>query len=148
MTKKGPKHEVDVVGWLRSNGWPHARRLVKEGVNDKGDVALGDGIPVTVECKNEAKLDLAAGQRELEAEMTNNGHTWGFTVHKRRGTTDVGRYYAVLPVEILMDILDNVAAWPHQEQRRRQVRRYFGRPDARKELSPLTRTRVVRRSPS
>ena len=38
--------------------------------------------------------------------MANAGNKWGFALHKRRGTTDVGEYYAVLPVAVLMDILD------------------------------------------
>lgn len=38
--------------------------------------------------------------------MRNNGHDWGFALHKKRGTTNVGEYYAVLPVAVLMDILD------------------------------------------
>jgi hypothetical protein len=37
--------------------------------------------------------------------MQNAGHHWGFTLHKKRGTTDVGEYYAVLPVHVLNDIL-------------------------------------------
>ena len=92
--------------WLREHAWPFARRVVKEGSSDKGDLTLGDGIPVTIEAKNTKKIDLAGGQRELADEMANNGHKWGFTVHKKRGTTDVGQYYAVLPVAVLVDILD------------------------------------------
>jgi hypothetical protein len=93
------------VRWLRANGWSHARRIVKEGVRDKGDVTLGDGIPITIEAKNTKAIDLAGGQKELAAEMENAGNEWGFTIHKKRGTTDVGEYYAVLPVRVLSDIL-------------------------------------------
>jgi hypothetical protein len=80
--------------------------LAKEGRLDPGDVSLGDGIPVTIECKNEKSIDLAGGQRELADEMRNNGHKWGFAVHKKKGTTNVGQHYAVLPVAVLMDILE------------------------------------------
>jgi hypothetical protein len=79
--------------------------VVKEGALDKGDITLGDGIPITIECKNEKKINLAGGQKELLDEMRNNGHEWGFTIHKKRGTTNVGEYYAVLPVEVMMNIL-------------------------------------------
>ena len=103
---KGTKLETAAVNWLRAHGWQWARRLVKEGQRDKGDVSLGDGIPVTIECKNERALNIAGGQRELAEEMRNSGNKWGFTIHKKRGTTDVGEYYAVLPVRVLMDILD------------------------------------------
>jgi hypothetical protein len=104
--QKGTFLETASVNWLREHGWPWARRIVKEGAKDKGDVTLGDGIPVTIECKNEKSLNIAGGQKELAVEMANNGHKWGFALHKKRGTTDVGKYYAVLPVEVLLDILD------------------------------------------
>jgi hypothetical protein len=102
---KGTQLETAVVRWFREKGWPHARRIVKEGIRDKGDVTLGDGIPVTIEAKNTKAIDLAGGQKELKEEMTNAGHPWGFTIHKKRGTTDVGEYYAVLPVHVLHDIV-------------------------------------------
>jgi hypothetical protein len=102
---KGTQLETASVKWLRAHGFPHARRIVKEGVRDKGDVTLGDGISVTIECKNTRSMDLAGGQRELAEEMKNAGTSWGFTIHKKRGTTDVGEYYAVLPVRVLALIL-------------------------------------------
>lgn len=111
---KGTQLETATVNWLRAHGWSFARRIVKEGSSDKGDVTLGDGIPVTIEAKNEKKINLAGGAKELADEMANNSHKWGFTIHKKRGTTDVGKYYAVLPVEILNDILH--AALEHTGQ--------------------------------
>jgi hypothetical protein len=123
---KGTFLETASVNWLRSHGWQWARRIVKEGAKDKGDVTLGDGIPVTIECKNEKSLNIAGGQKELAVEMANNGHKWGFALHKKRGTTDVGKYYAVLPVEVLMDILD-VAL--EAEGRRLPMRRKLVRQD-------------------
>ena len=104
---KGTKLETASVNWLKEHGWQWARRIVKEGTKDKGDVTLGDGIPVTIECKNEKAMNISGAQRELAVEMANAGHKWGFAIHKKRGTTDVGKYYAVLPVEVLMDILDS-----------------------------------------
>lgn len=102
---KGTQLETATVNWLREHGFPFARRIVKEGVRDKGDVTLGDGIPVTIEAKNTRSFDLAGAQRELADEMENAGHRWGFAIHKKRGTTHVGDYYAVLPVHVLADIL-------------------------------------------
>lgn len=102
---KGTQLETAAVRWFRDNGFRFARRIVKEGVRDKGDVTLGDGIPVTIEAKNTKAINLAGGQKELAEEMRNAGHEWGFTIHKKRGTTDVGEYYAVLPVAVLNSIL-------------------------------------------
>lgn len=112
----GTKLETAAVRWMRDNGWINARRIVKEGRRDKGDVMLGDGIPITIECKNTKTISLAEGQKELKDEMANAGTAWGFTIHKRRGTTDVGQYYAVLPVGVLNEILK--AAIPAGDSRR------------------------------
>ena len=103
---KGTKLETAVVRYLNARGWPYARRLVKEGARDKGDVTLGDGFPLTIEAKDRKGFDMAQTQRELAAEMKNAGVPWGFAVHKKRGTTNVGQYYAVLPVDIMMEILE------------------------------------------
>jgi hypothetical protein len=112
---KGRQHETASVKWLRANGWPYAKVVAKEGRYDRGDVALGDGIAVTIECKNEKSIDLAGGQRELAEEMRNNGHRWGFALHKKRGTTNIGEHYAVLPVAVLMDILAAALRAPELE---------------------------------
>lgn len=69
-------------------------------------MTLGDGIPVTIQCKDRKGFELSETQRGLKEQMANAGNKWGFAIHKKRGTTDVGKYYAVLPVEVLMDILD------------------------------------------
>lgn len=127
--RKGPEYETLVTNWFKGHGWPHAKRIVKEGAKDKGDVALGDGIPVTIECKNEKGLKLSEGQRELKVEMANNDHRWGFTIHKRPGIGNVGQHYAVLPVEVLMEILDT--ALP--------VRRNVEQPD----VKPRVKRRTV-----
>ena len=109
---KGTKLETATVNWLKAHGWQWARRLAKEGAKDRGDVTLGDGIPVTVECKDRKGFDMAQTQRELKAEMENAGTKWGFAIHKKRGTTDVGEYYAVLPVALMMEILEQALGQP------------------------------------
>jgi hypothetical protein len=119
---KGTKLETAAVNWLRTHGWQFARRIVKEGQRDKGDVTLGDGIPVTIECKNEKSMDIAGGQRELAEEMRNAGNKWGFALHKKRGTTNVGEYYAVLPVAMLMEILEQALEYEGSRLPRRRKR--------------------------
>jgi hypothetical protein len=124
---KGTKLETASVNWLRAHGWQWARRIVKEGARDKGDVTLGDGIPVTIECKNEKSMNISGGQRELADEMKNAGTKWGFAIHKKRGTTNVGEYYAVLPVAVMMDILDAALEYEGRRlplRRKRVIPRY------------------------
>jgi hypothetical protein len=102
--RKGSAAELAVARWLAANGWPDAERRYDAGRHDdRGDIR---GIPgVTLEVKNHQRLDLAGWLRELAAEMENDGTDIGAVVVKKRGTTDVGQWYAVLPMEVLIRIL-------------------------------------------
>jgi hypothetical protein len=143
---KGTQLETAATRWFREHGWINARRIVKEGTRDKGDVTLGDGIPCTIECKNTKSIGLAQGQKELAIEMENAGHYWGFTIHKKRGTTDVGKYYAVLPVEVLNDILRYAiqAGDPRRMPPRSPKKQAIDNALATEEFVP--RKRIIRRS--
>ena len=101
---KGSAAERAVANWLADRDWPDAERRYDAGRHDdRGDIR---GIPgVTVEVKNHQRLDLAGWVAELEQVMANAGHDLGFVVVKKRGTTDVGRWYAVLPVEVIARLL-------------------------------------------
>lgn len=105
--QKGTKTESALVNWLKEHGWPYARRLALKGTRDEGDVTLGDGIPVAIESKAVARLNLAGWVKELEAEVENSAADWGFVVVKKKGTQDVGEYYAVLPVKYLNEVMLN-----------------------------------------
>jgi hypothetical protein len=63
--------------------------------DDVGDI---DGIPgVVVEVKNHKTLTIPAWLNELEVEMSNARAVHGAVVAKRRGSTDVGSWYAIAP---------------------------------------------------
>jgi hypothetical protein len=96
--KAGTAHESHSVLWLKRNGWPYARRITQKGRRDEGDITLGDGIPVTVEAKNEKSIALAEYIKELDDEVVNRGDETGIVIIKRRGTTDVSRYYVLTTV--------------------------------------------------
>ena len=100
---KGTAAETAVVKYLQANGFPHAERRALHGTADKGDIT-GCG-PLVFEVKNHAKLDLAGWVKELEAEMANAKVDTGAVVAKKRGTTDPGEWYAVLPFRILVGLL-------------------------------------------
>jgi hypothetical protein len=101
--QKGTSWETAVVAWLQQNGFPYAERRTLAGVNDKGDIS---GIPgVVVECKNAKAITLAAWCDELAVEMGNANAQVGAVVIKRRGTTDVGKAYAVMPMEVFAALI-------------------------------------------
>jgi len=100
---KGTKFESQVVEFLRTHGFPYAERRALGGANDKGDIT-GCG-PIVVECKNAKAITLAAWCDELDVEMRNAGVEVGAVVIKRRGTTDVGRAYAVMPMDVFVRLI-------------------------------------------
>ena len=93
---KGDKAERDVAGYLAAHGFPYAERAYGAGrPDDVGDI---DGIPgVVVEVKNHKTITIPAWLNELETEMFNANARHGAVIAKRRGSTDVGDWYAILP---------------------------------------------------
>lgn len=101
--QKGTSAETAVVRYLQEHGFQHAERRALHGVNDKGDIT-GCG-PVVFEVKNHKTLDLAGWIKELEQEMVNAAVTTGAVIAKKKGTTDVANWYAVMPVSVLVALL-------------------------------------------
>ena len=101
--RKGTAAETAVVRHLHLRGWPHAERRALHGNHDRGDIA---GLPgVVLEIKNTKTINLAGWVTELEDEITNDQADTGAVIIKRRGTTHVGDWYAVLPVDRYLDLL-------------------------------------------
>lgn len=105
--RKGTAAESAVVAWLQANGHPHAERRALAGINDKGDIA---GVPgVCIEVKNHKSLDLAGWCAELVVEIANAKARTGVVIAKRRGKSDVGEWYALMPAHIWLDLLGRAA---------------------------------------
>jgi hypothetical protein len=105
--RKGSAAELAVAKWLRKLGWIHAERSRAGWTDDKGDI---DGLPgICIEVKNEKKIDIPGYLRELEVEMENAKAWTGTVIIKRRGSTNVDDWYAVMPAKVwgeLMLMLD------------------------------------------
>lgn len=105
--RKGSAAELAVAKWLRKLGWIHAERSRAGWQDDRGDI---DGMPgVCIEVKAEKKIDIPSYLRELEVEMENAKAWTGTVIIKRRGSTNVDDWYAVMPAKIwgeLMLMLD------------------------------------------
>lgn len=101
---KGSAAERAVATWFAANGWPDAERRYDAGRHDdRGDIR---GVANAVlEVKNHQRIDLAGWLKELALEMENNGSDIGAVIIKKRGTSDVGQWYAVMPVEVLNRLL-------------------------------------------
>ena len=105
--RKGSAAELAVAKWLRKLGWVNAERSRAGWTDDRGDI---DGMPgVCIEVKNEKKIDIPGYLRELEVEMENAKAWTGTVIIKRRGSTNVDDWYAVMPAKVwgeLMFMLD------------------------------------------
>jgi hypothetical protein len=103
--RKGTAAESAVVAWLRDCGCEHVERRALAGSSDKGDIA---GLPgVVVEVKAEKGHNLAGWVDELEVEIRNAHASTGVVIAKRRGTTNVDSWYAIMPArrwaELVLD---------------------------------------------
>jgi hypothetical protein len=95
---KGTKAETAVVNWLQAHGWPHTERHAQHGSKDIGDV---NGIPgCVIEVKSASRIDLSGWLHELDDEMGNAAVDCGVVIIKRRGTTNVAEWYALMPVGV------------------------------------------------
>ena len=100
---RGTAAESLVADYLRNFAWPTAERRALAGATDKGDIA---GVPLTcIEVKSCKTFDLAGWCNELEVERHNANAQHGAVIAKRRGTLDVGRWYAIQPVSVYLDTL-------------------------------------------
>jgi hypothetical protein len=92
--KKGTAAETAVVEYLRASGFTQAERRTLNGAKDRGDIA---GLPgVVIEVKNCARQELGAWVAEAELERDNDRASLGVVWHKRRGTTDPGRWFVTM----------------------------------------------------
>jgi len=105
--RKGSAAELAVAKWLRKLGWIHAERSRCGWSDDRGDI---DGMPgVVVEVKNCKTISIPEWLRELEVEIANAQAWTGAVIAKRKGSTDVDDWYAIMPAKIwgeLMVMLD------------------------------------------
>ena len=101
---KGTAAETAVVNWLIDKGRKHVERRALSGKDDRGDIA---GIPsVVIEVKNHKEIKLSQWIKELEAEMHNDKADTGVIIHKKTGTTNVGQWYATMPVDVWFKLLE------------------------------------------
>ncbi len=101
--QKGTAAETAVVKYFKENGFPKVERRALQGSLDKGDIS---GIQdVCLEIKDHRTMNLSGWVKELEVEMQNSQALTGAVIHKKRGTLDVGEWYATIPVWVYIDLL-------------------------------------------
>lgn len=101
--QKGTAAETAVVKYFKENGFAQVERRALQGSLDKGDIS---GIEdVCLEIKDHKTMSLSGWLKELEVEMKNSQALTGAVIHKKRGTLNVGEWYATMPVEVYTNLL-------------------------------------------
>jgi len=101
--RKGSAWELAIAKYLIDQGWKHAERRIAGSTIDKGDIY--GIIGCVIEAKNEKRIDLAGYMKELQVEIANAKAATGVAIVKKKGTTDVGEAYAVMPVHIWVALM-------------------------------------------
>lgn len=104
--QRGTAAETAALRWLREHGFPWTERLTLSGINDRGDLSLLPGCAVIAEIKNHASAtagqpghaQLVKWMAETETERDNAHAEHAALIVKRKGTTDVGRWWCYLPI--------------------------------------------------
>lgn len=100
--QKGTAFETLIVDWLRSNGFPEARRNPLAGNKDVGDIG---GLVLPLELKNVNKMALAQWLKEAEVEAANAGALFCPVVHKRARVGDAARQYVTMELWQFAELL-------------------------------------------
>jgi len=100
---KGTAEETLVTNYLNDNGIL-AMRNPPQGAKDKGDINLVS-IPVVIEVKNHARMELASWLDEANTEKFNAGAEIGVVWHKRARKGSPGQHYVTLDGESFLVLL-------------------------------------------
>jgi hypothetical protein len=100
---KGTAAETAIVRYLQAAGAVHAERRALTGAHDRGDIA--GIVGVVIESKSCARDQLPAWVDEAELEGLNDGAEIAFVWHKRRGTTDPGRWFVTMTGRQIVEML-------------------------------------------
>lgn len=104
--QKGTTAETAVVNYLNEYGFDAVRQPLS-GSSDKGDIYL-PGIPVVIEVKNCARMELSQWVKEAKVEADNAKARIGVVWHKKKGTTDPGAWYVTMTGADFLDYLEHV----------------------------------------
>lgn len=85
-------------------------RMVRRGSQDRGDIAgvRVHGKPLTIECKNHARMNLPEWIFEAHLEAGNSDALCGVVVAKRHGVGDPASQWVVMELRDLVSLLTGV----------------------------------------
>lgn len=99
--RKGARAEVDVVNWLRQNGYPDARRYLAGDGRQPGDIDAIPGLCIEVKNRREHRI----GEWLRQAVDEGGPLRTPVVIVKPRGVTDVGDWWAITYVGDLLELI-------------------------------------------
>lgn len=106
----GTRAETACTRWFRAHGYAGADRQPLRGNLDQGDIAAAPGLVIEVKSYTQAATGqpppalLAKWMTECETARTNARADVCPLIVRRKGTTDVGRWWAYLPLRDLVTL--------------------------------------------
>lgn len=102
---RGARAEVQVVNYLRSMGWPDARRYLAGDGRQPGDIDFAPGV--CIEVRDRASSSWPSWRAQCVAEACGRIPV---VVRRTRGVTDVGRWEAQMLAGDVLDLLGDDTA--------------------------------------
>lgn len=93
--QKGTAAETEVVRYLKNFCNLEVMRNPPQGQNDKGDIYVG-GLPLVIEVKNCARMELSEWLKEAAAERNNASADVGVVWHKKRGKSSAEDWFVTM----------------------------------------------------
>ena len=117
--QKGTTAETAVVNYLNERGLQCVRNPL-QGAKDKGDINILS-LPVVVEVKNCARMELSEWVKEANKESENAKASVGVVWHKKKGTTDPGSWYVTMDGESFTKLLQTFKHYQESLDSRRTL---------------------------
>lgn len=92
---KGTAAETEVVRYLSNFAGLKVMRNPLQGSNDKGDIYV-EGLPLVIEVKNCARMELSEWLKEAEIEKNNADADVGIVWHKKKGKSSAESWYVTM----------------------------------------------------
>lgn len=100
--QKGTKAETDVAKCLNDNGI-EAWRNPPAGTRDVGDIRIS--LPIVIEVKDHARLDLATWVSEAQVEKVNAKARVAVVWHKKRGKSNPSGWYVTMTGQDFIELI-------------------------------------------
>lgn len=99
--RKGKRAELDVVNYLKENGWDARTSRAASGMQKGYDIIAN--LPLAIEVKDHVRLELASW---LAQARESSGDLIPVVWHKKRGSSNPKDWYVTMDGDSLMRVME------------------------------------------